>query len=107
MRTQTKPPDVQERYIEKKVSDAFVKAGWLSRKCQWVGRNGAPDRLFVKRGVFIFVEFKQFRKKATDLQKAEHEKLRAAGCRVEIIDSVESGLALLGQLERDAHGDII
>ena len=107
MRTQTKPPDVQERYIEKKVSDAFVKAGWLSRKCQWVGRNGAPDRLFIKRGVFIFVEFKQFRKKPTELQAAEHEKLRAAGCQVFVVDSIESGLALLDKLERSFHGDLI
>lgn len=97
----------QEKFIEKKVSDAFVKAGWLSRKCQWVGRNGAPDRLFIKRGVFIFVEFKQRGRKPTELQAAEHERLREQGVRVEVVDSVERGIALLNELDSAFHGGIV
>ena len=47
-----------EYYIEDNVVAAAEADGWFSRKLQWVGRDGAPDRLFVKLGRVVFIEFK-------------------------------------------------
>lgn len=92
-------PGPQERYIEKKVTDyAVKKLGWLSRKLQWIGRHGAPDRVFMRLGKIVFIEFKQLGKKPTEHQKTEHVRLRAAGMDVYVIDSVEAGMALMDKL---------
>lgn len=89
----------QERYIEKRVTDyAVKKLGWLSRKLQWIGRHGAPDRVFIRFGKLVFIEFKQFKKKPTEHQRLEHERLRAAGMDVYVIDSIEAGIELFDHL---------
>lgn len=88
----------QERYIEKKVSEYAIKLGWLSRKLQWIGRHGAPDRVYIRKGKIIFVEFKQWKKKPTEHQRLEHERLRAAGMEVYVIDNIEAGKELLDRL---------
>lgn len=89
----------QERYIEKRVTDyAVKKLGWLSRKLQWIGRHGAPDRVFIRSGKLVFIEFKQFKKKPTEHQRLEHERLRAAGMDVYVIDSIEAGIELFDRL---------
>lgn len=93
--------DVQERYIEKKVTDYAVKTlGWFSRKLAWIGRNGAPDRFFARRGKIILVEFKQFKKKPTENQAMEHERLRSAGVEVYVIDSIDAGKELFDRLTK-------
>lgn len=56
---------MQERYIERK-SVAWAKSrGWLVRKLQWIGHNGAPDRFFAKARRIVLIEFKQKGKKPT------------------------------------------
>lgn len=113
---------MQERAIEKKVCDYAKKTGWLHRKLQWVGRNGAPDRFFahegkaptkrqqeiidqlraeglnIRVGPLALVELKQTGKKPTEVQAREHERLREAGVEVYVVDSVEGGKALLNRL---------
>lgn len=92
-------PGPQERFIERKVTDyAVKKLGWLSRKLQWIGRHGAPDRVFIRLGKLIFIEFKQFKKKPTEHQALEHERLRGAGMDVYVIDSIEAGIELFDRL---------
>ena len=86
---------MQERYIEKKVC-AFAKAnGWTHRKLQWIGRSGAPDRVFIKNGRVIFVEFKQLGKKPSPNQKIEISVLREAGAEVHVCDDIETGKRIL------------
>ena len=87
-----------ESAIEKKVCAYGTKTGWLVRKLQWIGRHGAPDRLFMMAGFVLFIEFKQRGKKPTEHQRIEHERLRAAGMIVHIVDDVDNGKALLDRL---------
>lgn len=96
-----------EKAIEKKVCDYGTKTGWLVRKLQWVGRHGAPDRLFMHRGLAIFIEFKQRGKKATEHQRLEHERMTAAGMKVFVIDCVEKGKALLDRYRMRNTDDLI
>jgi hypothetical protein len=98
---------MQERLIEKKVCDYGAKTGWLVRKLQWIGRHGAPDRLFMLRGLAIFIEFKQFKKKLTEHQRLEHERMAAAGMKVFKIDTVDEGKALLDRYRMRNTDDLI
>lgn len=86
--------------IEDTVCDIAESNGWLVRKVSWVGRRGAPDRLFSKivdgRPRPVLIEFKRKLKEATIQQAKEHERLRAAGIEVHVCDSITSALKVLG-----------
>lgn len=95
-----------ESYIERKVCDYAKKLGWLVRKLSWVGRHGAPDRLFIKAGRVVFIEFKRTGRKPTEHQRLELERLRAQGMEAHVVDNIDDGIALLSRLARD-EGDLI
>ena len=84
-----------ETYIENTVVKHAKKTGWKQRKLGWIGRHGAPDRVFFKGGVLLFVEFKQRGKKPTPNQEKEIGELRDEGMLVFVIDNIEAGIALL------------
>lgn len=81
--------------VELTVIDFARRKGWICRKVKWIGRNGAPDRVFGKDGrPQIWVEFKKPGKKPNLQQKREHKRLRAYGFNIYVIDNVEDGCAL-------------
>ena len=84
-----------EKIIEKKVCDYAKKCGWLAYKFVSPGQRGVPDRMFVKDGHVIFIEFKQLGKKATALQNKHLNRLRSHLIEAYVIDSVADGLKLL------------
>lgn len=98
---------VKESYIERKVCDFAKKLGWLVRKLQWVGRHGAPDRVFIKAGRLVFIEFKAPGKKPTAHQTLEIERLRAEGMEVYVIDDIDEGKFVLGGGHNRDHGALI
>ena len=59
--------------------DTFVK----------MGMKGCPDILAIKYGMAYWFEVKLPGKKSTPIQKARQEELRAAGCQVYEIHSLE------------------
>lgn len=81
--------------VEKPVIAYAQSRGFLYRKVGWIGRVGAPDRLFSRAdtGPF-FVEFKRPGKKPLPHQEREIDRMRAAGITVHVIDNVEAGRAL-------------
>lgn len=79
----------RESVIEKESIDYASYRGWIYRKLKWIGRRGAPDRLFVRRGRCLFVEFKQAGEGPTTQQAREHQRLRDAGATVHVVDSVD------------------
>ena len=104
---------MRESLIEQKVCAVAKKNGWLVHPKAAAGTRGWPDRVFSKvpettlgieiRGDnarmmrdtrLIFVEFKAPSKKPTRLQSHMHQKLKAQGYEVHVIDSVEDGTAL-------------
>ena len=78
-----------EATVEGRCVKAAEKAGWLVRKVRWVGRRDAPDRLFLKGGRTVWVEFKRPGADARAGQKREHERMRAKGADVRVYDSYE------------------
>lgn len=84
----------RESHIEKRVCAAAKANGWLVHPKAAHGTRGWPDRTFSTADRLVFVEFKVPGKKPTKLQTHTHEKLRAKGYAVFVIDSVEAGLEL-------------
>lgn len=86
-----------EADIEGNVLAAAEADGWFSRKLKWVGRDGAPDRLFVKKGRVVFVEFKEYGKESKGIQLRECKRLKATGAEVHInVDTIAAGCKILG-----------
>jgi len=77
-----------ESYIEKKCCRMAATRGWLVRKLVFPGRSGAPDRMMLKSGVIVLVEFKRPGEGPRLLQQREINRLRKAGANVIVADSV-------------------
>lgn len=96
---------MRESTIENYLVNRVKELGGEVRKVQWIGRRGAPDRLAMlpfhsRNGAFsacatIWVELKAPGEKAKPHQKREHDRMRAVGQIVVVIDSFEGVDALL------------
>lgn len=85
---------MRESAIEKTVCAIARKNGWLHFKWASANCRGVPDRIFIKAGDIVFVEFKAPGKKPSPLQHRIHRKLTKHGVQVRVIDSIEDGAAL-------------
>lgn len=93
---------MRERDIERHLVERTKALGGEVRKVQWIGRRGAPDRLVmlpaeVWRGATsaVWVELKALGEKVKPHQQREHERMRAMGQHVVVIDSIEGVEELL------------
>lgn len=82
---------LRESAIETKVCEIAKRNGWLTFKFVSPAHRGVPDRIFIREGRIVFIEFKAPGKQPTKLQAHTINKLREAGCEVWVCDSVESG----------------
>lgn len=92
---------MRESTIEAHLVKRAKELGGECRKVIWPGRRGAPDRLlmlpmtkmatglWVASSWTIWVELKAPGEKPTSLQLREHERMRAMGQTVVVIDSIE------------------
>lgn len=98
---------MRESEVEMYLVERVKALGGECRKVEWVGRRGAPDRLVMvppgivaypgpEYGHTIWVELKAPGEKPKPHQVREHQRMRALGQRVEVIDSFEGVDALLG-----------
>lgn len=82
--------------VEMPVVRRAEAAGWFVRKVAWVGRRSAPDRLFIKGGRHVWIEFKDYGKEPTLLQREEHKRMREAGAEVYWCDTASEAMGILG-----------
>jgi hypothetical protein len=80
-------PIPRERDIRAYLYRRATECGGEARKVKWIGRRGAPDELLLMPGWSCFVELKTPSIVAEDYQVREHDRLRAAGVEVLVIDS--------------------
>ena len=79
-----------ERDIESALVKRVKELNGLCEKFTSPGRRSVPDRLVTLPGnVVIFVELKAPGKRPTPLQLRDHQRRRALGCDVRVIDSLE------------------
>lgn len=80
---------VRESTVEDYLVSRVAETGGFTRKLQWIGRRGAPDRLcgwpLEPFGVHALVELKRPKGPTAEAhQKREHKRLRAIGFKVYI-----------------------
>ena len=88
---------MRESTVEKAVCRHAEACGWMVLKLGGAGDRGKPDRLFLKDGRALFIEFKAPGKRPTALQARYLERLRAAGFSAVVVDDVGVGKAIFGQ----------
>ena len=92
---------MRERKVEEHLVKRVKALGGEVRKVGWIGRANAPDRLVLLPEPLNgaanelwqqhpFVELKRPTKGATAAQAREHERLRAAGFVVLVLNSIEA-----------------
>ena len=97
---------MRESAIEKHLVKRVEELGGEVRKVKWIGRRGAPDRLvmlpmtptrtgWATVGCAIWVELKAPGEVPEPHQEREHERMRAMGQHVVVIDSIEGVEELL------------
>ena len=88
---------MKEAYIEQRVCYyAKTKYGILTDKFTSPNRRSVPDRLFcLCGGRTFFIEFKAPGKKPTAQQHRDHERRRALGHHVYVIDNIETGVKII------------
>jgi len=86
---------MRESDIEKEVSEYAEDQGFLVRKYNSPCVVGVPDRIFFGHGQVFLIEFKAPEGKLSPMQKREITKIRAHGCRVFVVDNVDSGKLII------------
>lgn len=84
--------------LESQIESALVRRvktlGGTAEKFTSPGRRSVPDRLVTLPGNrLVFVECKAPGKQPTEKQQRDHERRRALGCDVRVIDSLEAARA--------------
>jgi Holliday junction resolvase len=83
---------MSESAIEKKVCDFARAAGCIVMKLSGANQRGQPDRLFIRMGRVLFIEFKAPGKTPTELQHRWIHNLTVHGMSATWCDSVASGI---------------
>lgn len=83
---------ISEKYLERTFSEKLnqTKKVWVIKLLSTLVK-GLPDRMILCQGGYVgFAEIKTTGKKPTKIQTYIHEKLRALGFKVFVIDDLES-----------------
>jgi hypothetical protein len=88
-----------EKQIEKKVCDYAKLKGWMVVKNNPVWNKGIPDRMFMRNGVVLFIEFKRKGGVVSPLQQRWLDKLTEHNIANAVIDSVDNGIEFFNDLE--------
>lgn len=89
----------RESKIEKAVCDHAKSKGWLVYKWSSPGNRGVPDRLFIRKGYVLFIEFKRKGGKTTPIQELIHKKFLEHEFKVHLIDNIEDGKLLFSKYD--------
>lgn len=87
--------EMRESYSERAVCQFARDHGCLVLKLAGPNAKGQPDRLILKDGKALFIEFKAVGKKPTLLQTKWIERLRAQGFAAEWTDDIGHGRTLV------------
>ena len=79
-----------EKKLEKRCSDLAKANGWYTRKFSSPSNRGVPDRIFIKEGRVVFIEFKAPGNEPTPLQAHEIDLIRKKGGNVYWVSIVEN-----------------
>ena len=96
--------DIRERDVERYLKVQIKKLGGVSEKYKTPGRRSAPDQICLfPHGQMFWVECKAPKKKPTEKQHKDHERRRAMGFKVYVVDSKPAVDDLIQQLAKDLY----
>lgn len=84
-----------ESKIERDAIKFAEQQGWWVCKFVSPGLNGVPDRLFIRNGRHLFIEFKRPGGEATPQQLKRHREMRAHGAEIYVVDTLAYAYELL------------
>lgn len=84
----------RESAIEKKCTAIAKANGWLPFKFTSPAQRGVPDRLYIRAGAVVFVEYKRHGEHPTPLQAKIHRDMRGHGAVIHVIDNEEQAHAV-------------
>jgi hypothetical protein len=90
---------VRESAVRKHLHARIKALGGEHRAAKWFGRDHCPDDFVMLPGRHFWVEAKMPGKDAEPGQAREHERMRAAGCEVYVLDTIEKIDRVLPPLE--------
>lgn len=79
---------VLESELERDHRSRAIEAGWMVVKIMRASPNGFPDRLYLRDGRYVLIEWKRPGKPATPQQIKRHKEIRAHGGEVYVVDNV-------------------
>lgn len=77
----------RESVIEKRCVKLAKARGWFEVKVERCNKNGMPDRIFIKGGRVIFVEFKNDAGRLSQIQETRIDELKNHGAIVYVVRS--------------------
>lgn len=91
-----RPLVVSEARIERAVCAYARRTGWLVYKFTSPGQRSVPDRIFMRGGAVVLIEFKRPGARVPPAQEHEHARIRTiGGLTVNVVDDIVSGCAVL------------
>lgn len=84
-----------EKKLERRCCDLAKTHGWWTRKFSSPSNRGVPDRLFIKNGAVVFIEFKAPGNVPTKLQEHEINQINSAGGNANWCDNVDDFKTIL------------
>ena len=80
-----------ERDLEAACCRLAKAAGWYCRKLSGPGHRSMPDRMFIRRGIVLFIEFKRPGERPGPLQVYVIDLIRKQGFEVILVDNIIDG----------------
>lgn len=71
--------EIRESKVEKEAVNYAKAMGWWVSKFTSPGKRGVPDRVFIKAGIVVFMEFKRPGEKLTAQQSLRRKEMRKHG----------------------------
>lgn len=91
-----------EKDVELWMQKRITAMGGVSLKFVSPGNSGVPDRIYIfPEGRIYFVELKRERGRLRSLQKWQRERLLKMGCKVSVVEGLESAKKFIEELEHD------
>lgn len=84
-----------ESTVEARACAYAERRGWFVVKIMRANIDSMPDRLFHRRGMTIYIEFKKFGEQPNVKQAKRHRELRKHGIPVHVVDTLEDAHVIL------------
>ncbi len=92
-----------EKTIERHIAKYAKNKGIITYKFSSPAKRSVPDRIFIAppNGNIIFIEFKQKNRSLSKLQSFTFNLLLKSGCKVYLVDSIESGKKIIDAMSNE------